>query len=370
MKFKKHLQNEHSKTVGDDNQWGDYCKIIKSVELTAIKSQESSPLVEKNVKNIEKRELIQIEPSNKGASIEESDASSEYKTNEKATKKSSGKERKKKAGATKKRSIDKATSKKGSSKRTPRKPATHKSKEKPIVNKTILYNEFSNEDVMKDNEEAGNIRLKREMVLNESNEISSKLPQKRAQTFFIEKPQEKKLHVDVKKSELPISQDFATKLSKAQIDTKKVISFTSLQSKSENKKAAIQPKLSEVTGQQLFVPLEEKSIDRIKGLSTKPSVPLECKDHNHIHGDGCGHVLVTHESHIDAIHNGELHYTNSTGRVFPHKLAISKTNPDVCNPICGSRSTSNEILEELITPHVTLVNNNRMTTPKMKSIDT
>jgi hypothetical protein len=347
--------------VGDDKKWEGYCKIIKSTEVTAIKSQESSPLVEENMKDAERKEPSQIELLSKRDSIEESDASSEHKANEKAAKKSSGKERKRRIGATKKRTTDK--DRKGNLKRTSIKVAVQKVKEKSLINEPIPFNV----SIIRDNEEAESRMLRREMSFNETNEIGS-FPQKRMQTFFIERQEEKKLHVNSKKPKASISQDFTTKLFKAQIDTKKIISFTSLQSENESKKSAIQPKFLELAGQQFFASDVERSMDHIKGLSTRPSVPLECKDHNHIHNDACGHVLVIHDDHIDAIHNGELHYTNRSRRVFPHKLAVSKTNPDVCDPICRTRGAGNEVLEEIITPHVILLSNARMMNVKMRSV--
>jgi len=35
--------------------------------------------------------------------------------------------------------------------------------------------------------------------------------------------------------------------------------------------------------------------------------PHDPTDHDHIHGDGCGHRTVLHDDHTDYLHNGHWH---------------------------------------------------------------
>ena len=30
-------------------------------------------------------------------------------------------------------------------------------------------------------------------------------------------------------------------------------------------------------------------------------------EHDHVHGDGCGHRAVAHDDHLDYLHNGHCH---------------------------------------------------------------
>lgn len=393
LSFKKHLRNSHAETVGANNdQWEGFCKVLKSSEGTAIRSHESSPVVDNNMQDDEKENMEEsvmsnrIELSSKKASMENSEISSEYIAKDKTIKKSRAKERKKRAVSTKRRATaaDKAQHKKrgapSHAKNTPRKTktklASNRAKENPIVNdvrgkvnvmevKERLFNgnavrdslerdnlkqsNWKEEDTPKSVTNAGVLRQGLpNFALNESIG-DNKLPQKRTQTFFIERPQGKKLTQSA-----PLSQEFAQKLFKAQIDQNKIITFSSLKTKSEDIKTPMQSRLPEQPGQQYTKPLDsnDSMLEAAKNLSARPATALDFVEHCHIHTDGCGHVQVFHKDHVDFIHNGELHFVNKAKKAFPHKLTISKTNPDGCMPICSKKDENNGVLEEITTPHV------------------
>jgi hypothetical protein len=60
-------------------------------------------------------------------------------------------------------------------------------------------------------------------------------------------------------------------------------------------------------------------------------------DHDHEHGDACGHTAVVHGDHTDYLHDGHLHHPTDTG-VEEHALDVGDANPDACTPdhTCGS----------------------------------
>ena len=35
--------------------------------------------------------------------------------------------------------------------------------------------------------------------------------------------------------------------------------------------------------------------------------PHDPTEHDHVHGDGCGHRMVSHEDHLDYLHDGHWH---------------------------------------------------------------
>lgn len=53
------------------------------------------------------------------------------------------------------------------------------------------------------------------------------------------------------------------------------------------------------------------------------------ENHDHVHGNGCGHTAVLHNGHIDFIHDGHLHHMHE-GHVDEHCIEISDKNPDRC----------------------------------------
>lgn len=66
---------------------------------------------------------------------------------------------------------------------------------------------------------------------------------------------------------------------------------------------------------------------------------MTCKthhEHNHVHGQDCGHTAIKHDDHIDYLHDGHLHHEHD-GHYDEHTLAVDGTNPDGCHPVsdCG-----------------------------------
>lgn len=58
-----------------------------------------------------------------------------------------------------------------------------------------------------------------------------------------------------------------------------------------------------------------------------------CENHDHQHGEGCGHTAIKHGDHIDYVHDGHLHHQNADGTVEEHVLPVTETNPDTCNAV-------------------------------------
>lgn len=54
-------------------------------------------------------------------------------------------------------------------------------------------------------------------------------------------------------------------------------------------------------------------------------------DHQHTHGEGCGHQAVRHQGHTDYLHDGHLHSLHE-GHVDEHTLEVSAENPESCTP--------------------------------------
>jgi len=122
------------------------------------------------------------------------------------------------------------------------------------------------------------------------------------------------------------SQDFSLKLIKTQIDEKRLISI-------------FEP-LNHV------LPNHNTLRNLIKDLPIHPTIPRRI---NHVHNEFCGHIRVRHGDHIDYLVNGELHFVDHSGKVFPHKLEASRLNPIDCRPIKGRTIAS---VNELISSHV------------------
>ena len=53
-------------------------------------------------------------------------------------------------------------------------------------------------------------------------------------------------------------------------------------------------------------------------------------NHDHIHGDNCGHTAIKHGDHIDYLHDGHLHHVHGD-HVDEHTLDVNEQNPDACN---------------------------------------
>ncbi len=56
-------------------------------------------------------------------------------------------------------------------------------------------------------------------------------------------------------------------------------------------------------------------------------------DHPHVHNEQCGHTRVQHEGHTDYLHEGHLHAAQEGGAYEEHVIAITETNPAICDPM-------------------------------------
>lgn len=54
------------------------------------------------------------------------------------------------------------------------------------------------------------------------------------------------------------------------------------------------------------------------------------ENHDHQHGEGCGHTAIRHGDHLDYLHDGHLHHQNADGSVEEHTLDVTAANPDGC----------------------------------------
>lgn len=58
-------------------------------------------------------------------------------------------------------------------------------------------------------------------------------------------------------------------------------------------------------------------------------------DHNHTHGQQCGHTAILHDDHVDYLHDGHLHSPRGS-EYDEHTIAVSGVNPATCAPmVCG-----------------------------------
>ena len=53
-------------------------------------------------------------------------------------------------------------------------------------------------------------------------------------------------------------------------------------------------------------------------------------NHDHIHGENCGHAKIKHGDHYDFIHDGHLHHPHEDHN-DEHRLEINDQNPNECN---------------------------------------
>lgn len=74
-------------------------------------------------------------------------------------------------------------------------------------------------------------------------------------------------------------------------------------------------------------------------------------NHDHIHGDNCGHTAIKHNDHIDYLHDGHLHHPHE-GHYDEHRLDVNATNPNDCNQAfdCGRHIHGDNCGHEAI-PH-------------------
>jgi hypothetical protein len=55
----------------------------------------------------------------------------------------------------------------------------------------------------------------------------------------------------------------------------------------------------------------------------------EHREHQHVHGPGCGHVAVQHGDHVDYLHEGHLHHPHEA-HVDEHVLEVCAEQPARC----------------------------------------
>ena len=55
-----------------------------------------------------------------------------------------------------------------------------------------------------------------------------------------------------------------------------------------------------------------------------------CGNHDHQHGQDCGHTAVKHNDHVDYLHDGHLHHPGSGTSVEHHSIEVSDKNPAGC----------------------------------------
>jgi hypothetical protein len=53
--------------------------------------------------------------------------------------------------------------------------------------------------------------------------------------------------------------------------------------------------------------------------------------HEHVHGNSCGHTKIQHHDHVDYLHDGHLHAAHD-GHYDEHVLEVNATNPAACAP--------------------------------------
>lgn len=67
---------------------------------------------------------------------------------------------------------------------------------------------------------------------------------------------------------------------------------------------------------------------------------MDCQTHDrhsHAHGETCGHTGIRHAGHVDYLHDGHLHHSHED-HIDEHRLDISPTNPDTCQPVACEAS--------------------------------
>ena len=58
---------------------------------------------------------------------------------------------------------------------------------------------------------------------------------------------------------------------------------------------------------------------------------LNDEERAHIHGGTCGHEAISHQGHIDYLHNGYMH-SGHEGFDAEHKILVSALHPERCTP--------------------------------------
>ena len=53
-------------------------------------------------------------------------------------------------------------------------------------------------------------------------------------------------------------------------------------------------------------------------------------NHDHVHGENCGHTKIKHEDHYDFLHDGHLHHPHQD-HIDEHVLEVNDDHPNECN---------------------------------------
>ena len=56
------------------------------------------------------------------------------------------------------------------------------------------------------------------------------------------------------------------------------------------------------------------------------------ENHDHEHGDNCGHTKIKHGDHVDYLHDGHMHHKHGD-HYDEHRLEVNEQNPDRCQPV-------------------------------------
>lgn len=53
------------------------------------------------------------------------------------------------------------------------------------------------------------------------------------------------------------------------------------------------------------------------------------ENHDHVHGENCGHTAIKHNGHVDYLHDGHLHHVHDN-HIDEHTLEVNAQNPAEC----------------------------------------
>jgi hypothetical protein len=60
-------------------------------------------------------------------------------------------------------------------------------------------------------------------------------------------------------------------------------------------------------------------------------MPHTHANHEHVHGENCGHTAIQHGDHVDFLHDGHLHHPTKEGVIEEHVLEVTELNPASCS---------------------------------------
>ena len=74
-------------------------------------------------------------------------------------------------------------------------------------------------------------------------------------------------------------------------------------------------------------------------------------NHDHTHGENCGHTKIEHGDHVDYLHDGHMHHPHED-HVDEHVIEVSDKNPEDCNQAhdCGDHTHGPDCGHEAV-PH-------------------